>query len=142
MVRICSGLLTPASRQSYFLHNGFENRSVVFQLHPGELEQSIRRQRKVTMCIVQTERQAVLSRQMHFNPPRAHHLQTALSSVKISESVGKFTECGDRNQGIARIKCTNTDCKIDYFRLFSCIQWYHCLFFINLFDKYSFRDYK
>jgi hypothetical protein len=40
--------------------------------------------------------------------------------------VEKFTVCGEWNQGIARIKCTNSDCKHEYFRPFSCKQWYLC----------------
>ena len=45
---------------------------------------------------------------------------------RIGETVGKFTECGDWFQGVARIKCTNQDCKHEYFRPFSCKQWYLC----------------
>jgi hypothetical protein len=38
----------------------------------------------------------------------------------ISETVNKFKDCGDWLHGIARIKCTNPDCKHEYFRPFSC----------------------
>ena len=44
----------------------------------------------------------------------------------IKESVEKFIECGDYSKGIARIKCTNHDCKYEYFRPFSCKSWYLC----------------
>ena len=39
---------------------------------------------------------------------------------RISESVLKFTDCGDWLQGIARIKYKNSDCKHKYYRPFSC----------------------
>lgn len=45
---------------------------------------------------------------------------------RIHESVEKFKECGDYRKGIARIKCTNPECKHEYFRPFSCKQWYLC----------------
>jgi hypothetical protein len=45
---------------------------------------------------------------------------------RISRAVSKFRECGDWLQGIARIKCTNDECKHEYFRPFSCKQWYLC----------------
>jgi hypothetical protein len=44
----------------------------------------------------------------------------------ISESVLKFIGCGNWVQGIARIKCPNSKCKHEYFRSFSCKQWYLC----------------
>jgi hypothetical protein len=46
--------------------------------------------------------------------------------VRIHEAVEKFKECGDYTKGIARIKCTNPDCKHEYYRPFSCKQWYLC----------------
>jgi hypothetical protein len=46
--------------------------------------------------------------------------------VRIHEAVEKFKECGDYSKGIARIKCTNQECKHEYFRPFSCKQWYLC----------------
>ena len=35
-------------------------------------------------------------------------------------------ECGDYSKGIARIKCTNEDCENEYFRPFSCQEFYFC----------------
>jgi len=46
--------------------------------------------------------------------------------IRIKEAVEKFLECGDYTKGIARIKCTNPDCKYEYFRPFSCKSWYLC----------------
>jgi hypothetical protein len=52
--------------------------------------------------------------------------------IRIKESVEKFIECGDYSKGIARIKCTNTHCKHEYFRPFvaslkgACKSWYLC----------------
>jgi hypothetical protein len=45
---------------------------------------------------------------------------------RIGEAVNKFKDCGDWLHGVARIKCTNRDCKHEYFRPFSCKQWYLC----------------
>lgn len=45
---------------------------------------------------------------------------------RINESVSKFSECGDWNNGIARVKCTNAGCKHELFLPFSCKQWYLC----------------
>lgn len=45
---------------------------------------------------------------------------------RINESVSKFSECGDWNNGIARVKCTNADCKHELFLPFSCKQRYLC----------------
>ena len=45
---------------------------------------------------------------------------------RITDAVEKFTDCGDWDHGIARIQCTNPDCKHEYFRPFSCKQWYLC----------------
>ena len=46
--------------------------------------------------------------------------------IRIKEAVEKFLECGDYSKGVARIKCTNPDCKYEYFRPFSCKSWYLC----------------
>jgi len=45
---------------------------------------------------------------------------------RITEAVGRFVDCGDYSKGVARIKCTNTDCGHEYFLPFSCKQWYLC----------------
>jgi hypothetical protein len=45
---------------------------------------------------------------------------------RIAEVVEKFILCGDYSQGIARIQCTNPDCKHEYFRPFSCKAFYFC----------------
>ena len=45
---------------------------------------------------------------------------------RITEVVEKFVLCGDYNQGVARIQCTNSDCKHEYFRPFSCKSFYFC----------------
>lgn len=45
---------------------------------------------------------------------------------RISEVVEKFILCGDYSQGVARIQCTNPDCKYEYFRPFSCKGFYFC----------------
>ena len=45
---------------------------------------------------------------------------------RITEVVEKFILCGDYTQGIARIQCTNPDCKYEYFRPFSCKTFYFC----------------
>jgi hypothetical protein len=45
---------------------------------------------------------------------------------RISEVVDKFILCGDYSQGIARIQCTNPDCRNEYFRPFSCKSFYFC----------------
>ena len=34
--------------------------------------------------------------------------------IRIKEAVEKFLECGDYSKGVARIKCTNPDCKYEY----------------------------
>ena len=52
--------------------------------------------------------------------------------IRIKEAVEKFLECGDYSKGVARIKCTNPDCKYEYFRPFvaslkwACKSWYLC----------------
>ena len=45
---------------------------------------------------------------------------------RITEVVEKFILCGDYSQGVARIQCTNLDCKYEYFRPFSCKSFYFC----------------
>ena len=45
---------------------------------------------------------------------------------RITKVVEKFVLCGDYTQGIARIQCTNPDCKHEYFRPFSCKSFYFC----------------
>ena len=45
---------------------------------------------------------------------------------RIIEVVEKFILCGDYSQGVARIQCTNPDCKHEYFRPFSCKGFYFC----------------
>ena len=44
----------------------------------------------------------------------------------IAKAVERFLDCGDYSKGIARIKCTNADCKSEYFRPFSCKVFYLC----------------
>lgn len=49
-------------------------------------------------------------------------LATRLGKVRvprITRDVERFLNCGDRTKGIARIKCTNPDCKSESFRPFS-----------------------
>jgi hypothetical protein len=38
---------------------------------------------------------------------------------RISDVAERFLACGDYTQGIARIQCTNPDCRTEYFRAFS-----------------------
>jgi len=45
---------------------------------------------------------------------------------RITEVVEKFILCGDYTQGVARIQCTNPDCKYEYFRPFSFKSFYFC----------------
>ena len=45
---------------------------------------------------------------------------------RITKVVEKFILCGDYSQGIARIQCTNPDCRFEYFRPFSCKSFYFC----------------
>ena len=40
----------------------------------------------------------------------------------ITEVVEKFVLCGDYSQGIARIQCTNPDCRYEYFRPFGSLR--------------------
>ncbi len=45
---------------------------------------------------------------------------------RISSAVERFLDCGDYTKGIARIQCSNPECKADYFRPFSCKVFYLC----------------
>jgi hypothetical protein len=45
---------------------------------------------------------------------------------RITEAVEKFILCGDYSRGVARIQCTNPECKFEYFRPFSCKSFYFC----------------
>ena len=45
---------------------------------------------------------------------------------RIAKAVERFVECGDYSKGIARIKCTNAECKSEYFRPFSCKVFHLC----------------
>lgn len=45
---------------------------------------------------------------------------------RITGSVERFLDCGDYTKGIARIACTDDKCDHEYFRPFSCKQWYLC----------------
>ena len=45
---------------------------------------------------------------------------------RIASAVERFMECGDYTKGIARIKCTNPECKNEYFRPFSCKVFHLC----------------
>jgi hypothetical protein len=45
---------------------------------------------------------------------------------RISKAVELFLACGDYRRGIARIKCTNRDCGLEYFRPFSCSVFHLC----------------
>jgi hypothetical protein len=38
----------------------------------------------------------------------------------------RFETCGDYTKGIARIKCSNPECRLEYFRPFSCKGFYLC----------------
>jgi hypothetical protein len=40
--------------------------------------------------------------------------------------VERFLDCGDYTKGIARIQCTNPECKADHFRPFSCKVFHLC----------------
>ncbi len=39
---------------------------------------------------------------------------------RITEVVENFVSCGDYSQGVARIRCTNPECRNEFFRPFSC----------------------
>ena len=45
---------------------------------------------------------------------------------RIAKAVERFLVCGDYTRGIARIKCTNPECKNEYFRPFSCKVFHLC----------------
>jgi hypothetical protein len=45
---------------------------------------------------------------------------------RITKAVERFLGCGDYNRGIARIHCTNPDCRAEYFRPFSCSVFHLC----------------
>ena len=45
---------------------------------------------------------------------------------RISSAVERFLGCGDYTKGVARIQCTNPDCKADYFRPSSCKVFHLC----------------
>jgi hypothetical protein len=45
---------------------------------------------------------------------------------RISSAVQRFLDCGDYTKGIARIQCTNPDCRVEYFRPFSCKVFHLC----------------
>jgi hypothetical protein len=45
---------------------------------------------------------------------------------RITKAVERFLACGDYRRGIARIKCTNPDCGLEYFRPFSCSVFHLC----------------
>ena len=43
----------------------------------------------------------------------------AFRRQRIAKAVERFLDCGDYTKGIARIQCSNPECKADYFRAFS-----------------------
>jgi hypothetical protein len=52
---------------------------------------------------------------------------------RITKAVERFLECGDCTKpqlpawvGVARIRCTNSDCRPEYFRPFSCKAFHLC----------------
>jgi len=45
---------------------------------------------------------------------------------RITRAVERFLECGDYTKGVARIRCTNPDCRVEYFRPFSCKVFHLC----------------
>jgi hypothetical protein len=45
---------------------------------------------------------------------------------RISRVAERFETCGDYTKGIARIQCSNPDCRLEYFRPFSCKGFYLC----------------
>ena len=45
---------------------------------------------------------------------------------RITRAVERFLECGDYTKGVARIRCTNPDCRTEYFRPFSCKVFHLC----------------
>jgi hypothetical protein len=47
-------------------------------------------------------------------------------SERIARVATRFLTCGDYRQGLARIRCSNPECRQEYFRLFSCKGFYLC----------------
>jgi len=45
---------------------------------------------------------------------------------RISHVAERFESCGDYTKGIARIQCCNPECRLEYFRPFSCKGFYLC----------------
>ncbi len=45
---------------------------------------------------------------------------------RITEVVENFTSCRDYTQGVARIQCTNPECREEFFRPFSCKGFHLC----------------
>ncbi len=45
---------------------------------------------------------------------------------RITRVTEKFLRCGDYSHGVARIQCTNPDCRLELFRPFSCKGFYLC----------------
>ncbi|HEB11625.1 MAG TPA: hypothetical protein ENI06_10485 [Spirochaetales bacterium] len=45
---------------------------------------------------------------------------------RITEVVENFMSCGDYTKGIARIQCTNSECREEFFRPFSCKGFHLC----------------
>lgn len=45
---------------------------------------------------------------------------------RIARVATRFLTCGDYRQGLARIRCSNPECRQEYFRLFSCRGFYLC----------------
>jgi hypothetical protein len=45
---------------------------------------------------------------------------------RITEVVEEFLKCGDYKMGIARVKCTNSNCNHDFFVPLSCLCFYLC----------------
>jgi len=45
---------------------------------------------------------------------------------RITEVVENFISCGDYAQGVARIQCTNPECRTEFFRPFSCKGFHLC----------------
>jgi len=45
---------------------------------------------------------------------------------RITGAVERFLQCGDYTKGVARIRCTNPDCRAEYFRPFSCKVFHLC----------------
>lgn len=45
---------------------------------------------------------------------------------RICRVVDRFESCGDYTKGIARIQCTNPECRSEFFRPFSCKGFYLC----------------